>query len=554
MVGGELYLPSKDREEIYGREEVLSAFPDAFARVAVVDEVQLRDRYGIIVLDRFATAAGELEAWERRGTVVAIDEGGPARESIPYLIDVLPGPRSCGPNLSTLSLLDLPSAVDRPRVPVRRVLISFGGEDPAGLGRKCAGALLDAARALGVSLEVDVIEGALGKAKGERSFHALARVLPPVPRLADELGSYDLVVTHYGLTAFEAAASGTLVALACPTALHELLSREAGFPVVTGYARNSQRSLRKGFERLLSSPSRLRAPSAAISPSEEKTALETFEALTTASSGVCPSCGAIKRKSIARYGRKSYFRCAHCGMVYEIRFGTRPDYGPSYFFEQYQAQYGTTYLEDLPAIRALAEPRLDAVDAIRGGAKGRALDIGCAYGAFLDAAAARSWDAMGIDVSGEAVAYCREERGHRAEAMEFPSSLAGMGAFDLVTMWYVIEHFEDLRAALREVRDALAPGGIFAFSTPSGSGVSARKDPEAFFEASPDDHFTVWETSRVSSILRRHGFELLRIRVTGHHPERFPFARGGIGRAAWGIASRVFGLGDTFEAYARKTE
>jgi hypothetical protein len=61
-------------------------------------------------------------------------------------------------------------------------------------------------------------------------------------------------------------------------------------------------------------------------------------------------------------------------------------------------------------------------------------------------------------------------------------------------------------------------------------------------------------------LLARYGFELKKITVTGHHPERFPLAGRFLGRKEglrYGIflwISRIFGLGDTFEAYAVKRE
>jgi hypothetical protein len=97
-----------------------------------------------------------------------------------------------------------------------------------------------------------------------------------------------------------------------------------------------------------------------------------------------------------------------------------------------------------------------------------------------------------------------------------------------------------------------------AFSSPSISGVSGRKSLKSFLENSPGDHFTLWNPRRLHRTLDRYGFTVKKIIVTGHHPERFPFIgtylgkkRGPVYRAAAGI-SRVFGLGDTFEAYAVK--
>ncbi|MDR0623008.1 MAG: class I SAM-dependent methyltransferase, partial [Treponema sp.] len=109
------------------------------------------------------------------------------------------------------------------------------------------------------------------------------------------------------------------------------------------------------------------------------------------------------------------------------------------------------------------------------------------------------------------------------------------------------------------IRRLLKPGGVLAFSTPSFTGVSGRKNRKNFLEKSPPDHWTVWSPQNCGKLLKISGFRLRRIHVTGHHPERFPligrFARpGGPVYAVLLRLSRVFRLGDTFEVYARKDE
>jgi hypothetical protein len=119
----------------------------------------------------------------------------------------------------------------------------------------------------------------------------------------------------------------------------------------------------------------------------------------------------------------------------------------------------------------------------------------------------------------------------------------------------VIEHFENPGGALKAVRGLLDTGGILAFSTPSSRGISRRKSLRSFLDKSPEDHWTVWNPRRCAGLLRRYGFRLEKLVITGHHPERFPL----IGRLKClyplgMILSRLFGLGDTFEAYGVKTE
>jgi SAM-dependent methyltransferase len=127
-----------------------------------------------------------------------------------------------------------------------------------------------------------------------------------------------------------------------------------------------------------------------------------------------------------------------------------------------------------------------------------------------------------------------------------------------VSLWYVIEHFEDPRRALEEIHRLLKPGGVLAFSTPSFSGISRRKSRRAFLEQSPPDHWTLWSPGDCRKILDTFGFTLKKIVSTGHHPERFPLLgsraknkAGAVYRLLAGI-SRVFRLGDTFEVYGVK--
>jgi SAM-dependent methyltransferase len=195
------------------------------------------------------------------------------------------------------------------------------------------------------------------------------------------------------------------------------------------------------------------------------------------------------------------------------------------------------------------------------GGEKRLLDIGCAYGPFLVAAKEAGFSPAGLDPAEDAAAYVRETLKLEAHQGYFPqtgaAALGGEASFDVVTLWYVIEHFREPRRVLAEVRRLLKPGGVLAFSTPSFTGVSGRKNRKDFLEKSPPDHWTIWSPQLCGKLLRDSGFRLRKIRVTGHHPERFPllgpFARsGGPLYAVLLLLSRIFRLGDTFEVYAHK--
>ena len=96
----------------------------------------------------------------------------------------------------------------------------------------------------------------------------------------------------------------------------------------------------------------------------------------------------------------------------------------------------------------------------------RILDVGCGTGANL-MLLSEFGDAEGVDVSPDALAFCRE-RGltnvKLGAAEELPYE---DGTFDLVTAFDVVEHMDDDVAGLREMRRVLRPGGTLLLFVPT---------------------------------------------------------------------------------------
>lgn len=272
----------------------------------------------------------------------------------------------------------------------------------------------------------------------------------------------------------------------------------------------------------------------------------------------CPAHPGSHGRAFWRNEEKSYFACPVCGVTYLERFAADTErYDASYFMEEYRAQYGKTYLEDFQHIYETSRRRVTALLRLGGEGPARVLDIGCAYGPFLAAARDAGLDAYGVDVAPEAVHYVSGELGIPAASgdildLDLDRAL-GTNVFDVVTLWYVIEHFDRLDLLLAKLCSIVRPGGVLAISTPHGAGVSARRARGRFYRESPRDHFTIWDRKSAVSLLGAYGFSVRRITVTGHHPERYPLlGRGAVLRRLASLHSRLFGWGDTFEIYATK--
>jgi len=526
-----------------------------------------KKKWSLIVLDRFRTPREEVERWSALAPVLAFDEG-QSRSHCDFLIDLLPWPGKDVPNLCAPSMLPLPKR-RRPAFPgsCEKVLVSFGAEDPAGLTLKVIKEFKKISHE-GTKAQsfFTVVLGPLRQNNDrdrvlleEQGVTVIDASLPNNTfNFKEALADYDLLITHFGLSAFEALYARVPVLIVNPSLYHEKLTRYAGLKGAWHQIieQSKQAALRWGLE-----------------GEATQTAADLLLSAAPRVYSKCPLCGAPAGRIVGRFPGRTYRLCS-CGTFSMSRLDPPPvEYNRDYFFDEYRKQYGKTYLEDFPQLQKISERRLAIINTIKNFAPLRLgvnssptklLDVGCAYGPFLASARDRGFEPAGLDPAADAVAYVREKLGINAVQGLFPDSagelarLAGSeGKFDVITLWYVIEHFEEPGAALIVINGLLKMGGILAFSTPSAAGISRRKSLRRFLERSPADHWTLWNPLRCAAVLRRYGFALTKKVITGHHPERFPGMSGFLQAFSpalklAGLLSRVFGLGDTFEAYAVK--
>lgn len=548
--------------------------------------------WDLIVADLFKSEKSQLQKLSALGSLCSIDDGGECAVA-DFLLDIIPSYNLCrAPNLQNPALVPLPKNRKSARSDsVKNTLVAIGGEGNAEIS-------LSAARALSKN-KIDVTVILTGELSFEKKIgDEKIKIVPPVCDLRERLFEYDLIFTHYGFTAFEAVAAGCRVILFATSALHKKLSKKYGFVCV-----EKNEISEKKMRALLENPSRLTSEYFEKIFSENENEIsrekkfgwnEILQSLAVAQKFDCPVCGekSSHSKIVARTTAHTFRRCPKCKMIY-LAFSTdsRVQYEKNYFEGEYKNQYGRTYLEDFDSIKAQGARRVRIIKKILeknflaktpaskkkiAGATIhhplltinyspstiKLLDVGCAYGPFLSAASEAGFSPFGSDISVAAVNYVKNDLGFscvNASFLDFDSEKEfGVSQFDALTMWFVIEHIQDLKSALTSANKFLKRGGVFAFSTPSASGVSARFSRQKFFEQSPRDHYSIWEIRRSKKILKMFGFKIKKIVSTGIHAERIPFfkkreiQKGTFLFSLAVILCKMFKLGDTYEVYCVK--
>jgi SAM-dependent methyltransferase len=132
----------------------------------------------------------------------------------------------------------------------------------------------------------------------------------------------------------------------------------------------------------------------------------------------------------------------------------------------------------------------------------RILDVGCGTGANL-LMLSKYGDAEGVDISEDALAFCRErglDKVKLGAAEELPYD---DGTFDLVTAFDVVEHIDDDLAGLSEMRRVLRPGGRVLLFVPTFMFLWGLQDEVSH-------HRRRYRLPELRRVLEQAGFEIER--------------------------------------------
>lgn len=235
----------------------------------------------------------------------------------------------------------------------------------------------------------------------------------------------------------------------------------------------------------------------------------------------CYICRANKSRLLCEIPTGKIVRCLECGTVYRASVITGEEYGRLYQSES--TMETPFYLANKMAADPTVEPMPTFARGLRQLAElrppGRLLDVGCSYGAFMVLAQKMGWVTSGVELSTSPAKFAREERHLDVYTGTVERAAYPEGYFDAITLWDVIEHFDDPVSTMGEIRRIMAPGGVlFIFTINQESlltsvghmfyrlSLNRWKHLMALFY---DVHHNFFFSPRtISSFLHRTGFEV----------------------------------------------
>jgi SAM-dependent methyltransferase len=222
----------------------------------------------------------------------------------------------------------------------------------------------------------------------------------------------------------------------------------------------------------------------------------------------CPACGrATPQRFLYAKNGCDILQCTACGLGRSetTSFDPASYYTGDYFSGEHADGYGD-YLGAEPVLRREFARTVDFIRRFRAG--GRLLELGCAYGFFLQEAKAY-FDVTGIELADDAAAHARLSGLDVRSGVADAATLASLGAMDVVVLLDVIEHLTEPHATLQLAAQQLAPGGIIVLTTGDFASLYARLAGRRWRLMTPPQHLWFFTPASMRGLADTLGLELV---------------------------------------------
>lgn len=199
--------------------------------------------------------------------------------------------------------------------------------------------------------------------------------------------------------------------------------------------------------------------------------------------GICGSDAETRRflKDIVR-GEVLYdvYMCAHCHVGMTVPFPSHEVLSRLYSSGSYRADDGTRFNVFAESfVHYFTSGKKRKITQYHNG-KGAILDVGCGRGLFLDIMKKDGWSVTGVEFNEETASYAAAVYGIDVLAAR---AMAGLPdeAFDVVTLYHVLEHTYDPVAVLHECTRLLKKQGLLVIAVPNMSSLQASLGKSEWF-------------------------------------------------------------------------
>lgn len=233
----------------------------------------------------------------------------------------------------------------------------------------------------------------------------------------------------------------------------------------------------------------------------------------------CPWCGSDKAQINLwlkdEFLTKEDFHiceCLNCGLLYTMPRPDKEKLGNYYKSEEYYSHQENKkgFIPKIYERVKKTNLKYKYKIATAGIEIGKMLDIGCGVGDFLHTAETHGWECIGVEPSEEAKEIARQRT--KAKIIE-SNELENLPdhSFDIITMWHVLEHVENLKWQVEQLQRLIKPTGRIIIALPNYKSYDGQYYKEKWAAYDVPRHLNHFDKTTLSKIFRTKELRLTKI-------------------------------------------
>lgn len=233
----------------------------------------------------------------------------------------------------------------------------------------------------------------------------------------------------------------------------------------------------------------------------------------------CPWCGSDKAQ-INLWLRDEFLtkedfhicECLNCGLLYTMPRPSKDKIGAYYNSEEYYSHQENKKGFIPKVYEAVKKTNLKHKYklATSGLTVGKVLDIGCGVGDFLHTAEMHGWECTGVEPSEDAKVIAQKRMHGRIISSEDLENIPE-GYYDLITMWHVLEHVDDLKWQIEQLRRLVKPKGRIVIALPNYKSYDGQYYKELWAAYDVPRHLNHFSKTTLTKIFKASGLELVKM-------------------------------------------
>ena len=231
----------------------------------------------------------------------------------------------------------------------------------------------------------------------------------------------------------------------------------------------------------------------------------------------CPWCGSEKAQINLwlkdEFLSKEDFHiceCLNCGLSYTMPRPNKEKIGEYYKSEEHYSHqenkkgFIPRLYESVKKVNLKHKYNL----ATQGLNVGKMLDIGCGVGDFLHTAEEHGWTCTGVEPSEDAKAIAKTKTKANIINSEDMEKIPD-ATFDLITMWHVLEHVDDLKWQIEQLHRLTKTKGRIVIAVPNYKSYDAQSYKELWAAYDVPRHLSHFNKNVLTKIFKSKNLELV---------------------------------------------